>query len=136
MLTERHFSGAPWEPEVGYCRAIRKGDHIAVSGTVGLRDDGSVPEGAYEQAATAIARAMAAVAALGGGPGDVIRTRMYATHPVRDFAEIARAHREVFENHPPATSLIGVASLVSPHFLFEIEVEAFAAAAGEREPRS
>lgn len=126
MLTERHFSGTPWEPEVGYCRAIRAGAHISVSGTVGLLDDGSVPEGAYAQAAAAITRAVAAVEALGAGRKDVVRTRMYATHPVRDFAEIARAHREVFDAHPPATSLIGVSSLVAPEFLFEIEVEAIA----------
>lgn len=131
MVTERHFSGTPWEPEVGYCRAIRRGEPIAVSGTVGLRDDGSVPEGAYEQAAAAIARAMAAVEALGGGPDGVARTRMYATHPERDYADIARAHREVFESHPPATTLVGVAALVAPEFLFEIEIDAAVSAPEE-----
>lgn len=128
MRIERVFSGTPWEPEVGYCRAIRKGDHIAVSGTVGLRDDGSVPEGAYDQAAAAIVRAMAAVEALGGSPKDVVRTRMYATHPARDYADIARAHREAFENHPPATTLVGVSALVAPEFVFEIEMDAVVSA--------
>jgi isochorismate pyruvate lyase len=134
--TERHFSGTPWEPEVGYCRAIRRGEHIFVSGTVGLRDDGSVPEGAYEQAEAAIARAVAAIEALSGGLKDVVRTRMYATDPARDFADIARAHREAFGAHPPATSLIGVSSLVAPEFVFEIEVDAIVSAARPRATRS
>jgi enamine deaminase RidA (YjgF/YER057c/UK114 family) len=126
MSTLRHFSGSPWEPEVGYCRAIRAGGHISVSGTVGVGPDGRALDGAYAQAKAAIARAIEAVEALGGSPENVTRTRMFATDPVRDYREIARAHREVFEAHPPATSLIGVASLVSPEFVFEIEVEAVA----------
>lgn len=124
----RHFSETPWEPEVGYCRAIRVGSHISVSGTVGIGPDGRAPEGAYAQATAAIARAIAAVEALGGTRQDVVRTRMFATDPVGDLAEIARAHREAFGAHPPVTSLIGTTALVAPEFSFEIEIEADTAA--------
>ena len=128
MSVTRHFSDTPWEPEVGYCRAIRVGSRISVSGTVGIGPDGHAPQGVYAQAAAAIAHAVAAVEALGGTREDVVRTRMFATDPVGDLAEIARAHREAFGAHPPATSLLGVAALVAPEFVFEIEIEADTAA--------
>jgi enamine deaminase RidA (YjgF/YER057c/UK114 family) len=126
MSTLRHFSGTPWEPEVGYCRAIRAGAHISVSGTVGTGPDGQALDGAYAQAKAAIARALEAVKDLGGSAENVTRTRMFATNPIRDYEEIAQAHREVFAAYPPATSLIGVASLVAPEFVFEIEIDALA----------
>jgi isochorismate pyruvate lyase len=120
----RHFTDTPWEPEVGFCRAIRAGSRIHVSGTVGIGPDGRAPEGAYAQAAAAIARAIAAVEALGGSRRDIVRTRMFSTDPAGDLADIAGAHREAFGAHPPATSLIGASALVAPDFTFEIEVEA------------
>ena len=128
MSVERHFSGTPWESEVGYCRAVRVGSHISVSGTVGIGPDGHAVEGVSAQATAAIARAVSAVEALGGTRRDVVRTRMFATDPVGDFAEIAAAHREAFGANPPVTSLIGASSLVTPEFVFEIEVEADTAA--------
>jgi isochorismate pyruvate lyase len=124
MPVTRHYTDTPWEPEVGFCRAIRAGSRIHVSGTVGIGPDGRAPDGTYAQATAAIARAIAAVEALGGSRADVVRTRMFATHPVRDLPDIARAHREAFGAHPPATSLIGISALVAPEFTFEIEVEA------------
>lgn len=124
VTVERHFTDTPWEPAVGYCRAVRSGTRIHVSGTVGIGPGGEVPEGAYEQARAAFARAVEAVEALGGARRDVVRTRMFATHPRRDLEEIGRAHREAFGAHPPATSLLGVSELVDPAFLVEVEVEA------------
>ena len=124
MPVTRHFTDTPWEPQVGFCRAIRSGSRIHVSGTVGIGPDGRAPDGTYAQARAAIARAVAAVEALGGTRGDVVRTRMFATDPVGDLQDIARAHREAFGATPPATSLIGTSALVAPEFTFEIEVEA------------
>jgi enamine deaminase RidA (YjgF/YER057c/UK114 family) len=126
---QRHFTDTSWESQVGYCRALRVGTHILVSGTVGVGPDGRALDGAYAQAAGAIARAIEAVEGLGGSVSDVVRTRMFALDPVRDFEEISRAHREAFGAHPPATSLIGAAALVSPEFLFEIEIDAITSAA-------
>ncbi|MEW6582707.1 MAG: Rid family hydrolase [Actinomycetota bacterium] len=130
MDVERHFTHTPWEPRVGYCRAIRVGTGIHVSGTVGVDPDGRAPAGAYAQAALAIARVVGAVEALGGTRRDIVRTRMFATHPARDLDEIARAHREAFADHPPATSLLGVSQLVEPGLLVEIEAEAEVGAGG------
>ena len=124
MTARRHFSGTPWEPVAGYCRAIRVGDRIHVSGTVGLGADGRPPEGAGAQAELAFARVVEAVEALGGSRRDIVRTRMFATHPQRDFEAIARAHRDAFGESPPATSLLGVSALVEPGLLVEVEAEA------------
>ena len=124
MTVQRHFTDTPWEPEVGFCRAIRAGSRILVSGTVGLGPDGRAPDGAYAQAQAAIGCVIAAVEALGGTRKDVVRTRMFSTDPQEHLPEIARAHREAFGASPPATSLIGTTALVAPEFVFEIEAEA------------
>ena len=121
----RVFSGAPWEKTVGYCRAIRAGDHVYVSGTAPVAEDGGVfaPGDAYAQAKRCFEIALAAMAKLGAGPRHVVRTRMYVTDISR-WADYGRAHGEVFGEHPPATAMVEVAALIDPAMLVEVEVDA------------
>jgi enamine deaminase RidA (YjgF/YER057c/UK114 family) len=122
--TRRHGSGTPWEDEVGYCRALRRGDVIVVSGTLGVDGEGRPAGDAHGQARAALDRIVAAVEALGGRREDIVRTRMFATAPSRDWAALARAHREVFAAHPPASTLVGTSGLVVPGCVVEIEADA------------
>jgi enamine deaminase RidA (YjgF/YER057c/UK114 family) len=124
----RHFSGSPWEPEVGYCRALRRGDLVFVSGTAPVEEGGGVhaPGDAYAQARRCLEIAVRALAALGARPSDVVRTRMYVTDASR-WREIGRAHREVLGAHPPAATLVEVKALVDPAMLVEVELDAVVA---------
>ena len=124
----RHFSGARWEPEVGYCRALRRGNLVFVSGTAPLAAGGGVhaPGDAYAQARRCLEIALEALAALGASAPDVVRTRMYVTDASR-WREVGRAHREVFGADPPAATLVEVRALVDPGMLVEIEVDAVVA---------
>jgi len=121
----RHFSGSPWEPEVGYCRALRRGSLIFVSGTAPVDPGGGVHAAgdAYAQARRCLAIVVEALRALGASPADVVRTRMYVTDASR-WREIGRAHREVFSKHPPAATMVEVRALIHPDMLVEIEAEA------------
>jgi enamine deaminase RidA (YjgF/YER057c/UK114 family) len=121
---QRHFTGTRFEPAVGYCRAIRVGERILVAGTLGLDAEDEPAGDAYEQARAAIARIVGAIEALGGSAADVVRTRMFATHPQRDWDAFARAHREAFGEHPPVTAMIGTPELAVPGCVIEIEAEA------------
>jgi len=125
MPVERHFSGAPWEHAVGYCRAVRAGDLVFVSGTAPVAAEGGVaaPGDPYGQARRCIEIVAEALSALGAGLADVVRTRMYVTDASR-WAEYGRAHREAFGAHPPATAMIEVKGLVDPAMLVEIEADA------------
>lgn len=116
-------SGSPWEPAVGYCRAVRSGDLITVSGTVGINADGSYPPTAGGQARRALAIIRAALEALGGRVEHVVRTRMYVTD-IASFEEVGRAHGEVFGAIRPATSMVEVSRLVDEAALVEIEADA------------
>jgi enamine deaminase RidA (YjgF/YER057c/UK114 family) len=124
---KRIASGAPWEPIVGYSRAVRAGDWIAVSGTTSFDESGQiVGKGQmYVQARQAIANIAAALERAGAGLGDVIRTRIFVTD-IERFPEIARAHRESFGGAPPAATAVEVRRLVHPDMMIEIEVDAFA----------
>ena len=125
MSFERVSSGAPWEEEVGYCRALRAGAQIFVSGTAPVAPDGSTfaPGDAYAQAKRCLEIALAALAQLGAGAPDVVRTRMFVTDISR-WQEFGRAHGEVFRDHRPATSMVEVRALIDPEMLIEIEMEA------------
>jgi isochorismate pyruvate lyase len=126
---QRIHTGAPWEKAVGYCRAVRNGRIIAVSGTAPVGVDGktvAVGDG-YGQARRCLEIALGALAALGAGPGDVVRTRMLVTDITR-WAEYGRAHAEVFGATPPATSMVEVRALIAPDMLIEIELDAVAPA--------
>ncbi len=124
----RVFSGAPWEAQVGYCRAVRAGGHVYVSGTAPVADDGSVfaPGDAYAQAKRCFDIVIRALVALGAGPEHVVRTRMYVTD-ARLWREFGRAHAEAFGAHPPATAMVEVKGLIDPAMLIEVEVDAVAA---------
>ncbi|MEM0962031.1 MAG: RidA family protein [Bacteroidota bacterium] len=111
-------SGAPWEAAYGYCRAVRIGDTIAVSGTTAPGDD------ARAQTLAALSVALDAVFQLGGEPSDVIRTRMYVTDIARDAEAVGRAHATVFGDSPPAATMVEVSRLIDDHLLVEIELDA------------
>lgn len=121
------FSGTPWEPIVGYARAVQVGETIHVSGTTGTDPSGKVlaPGDVYAQSVQTIRNIENALKRLGVGLEHVVRTRIYLTQIDR-WEEAARAHLEFFGEIHPATTLIGVARLVDPEMLVEIEAEAVA----------
>jgi enamine deaminase RidA (YjgF/YER057c/UK114 family) len=121
------FSGTPWEPKVGYARAVLVGETVHVSGTTGTDPSGKVlaPGDAYAQTVQAIRNIENALKRLGMGLEHVVRTRIYLTQ-IERWEEVAKAHSEFFGEIHPATSLIGVARLVDPEMLVEIEAEAVA----------
>jgi len=125
MEFQRVFTGAPWEGRVGYCRAVRAGDRIAVTGTVAVDEAGNpvAPGDGYAQAKRGLEIVLAALRKLGAGPEHVIRTRMFVTDISR-WEEYGRAHGEVFRDHPPATTMVEVRALIRPEFLIEIEADA------------
>ena len=118
-------SGAPWEPLVGYSRAVRVGNFVAVSGTAAVGDDGQVigVGDAYVQAQRCIDVIRAALEQAGGGLEHVVRTRIFVTD-IELWSEIARAHQEAFAEIGPATSMVEVTRLIDPEMLVEIEADA------------
>jgi len=126
MPPTRVFSGAPWESKVGYCRAVRAGRHIFVSGTAPIDDEGQVsaPGDGYRQARRCLEIIERALRELGCGRESVVRTRMFVTDIAR-WEDYGRAHGEFFADHPPATSMVEVRSLVHKDMLIEIEADAF-----------
>lgn len=129
MKTKRSkiFSGTPWEPKMGYARAVLVGETVHVSGTTGTDPSGKVlaPGDAYAQTVQAIRNIESALTRLGLGLEHVVRTRVYVTQ-IERWEEVAKAHAEFFGEVHPATSLIGVARLIDPEMLVEIEAEAVA----------
>ena len=125
MRRERHSSGSPWEPVVGYSRAVRAGDLIVVAGTTASDEQGQVvgKDDPYRQTHVILAKIDRALQALGATLEDVIRTRIYVTDIDR-WEEVGRAHREVFGAIRPAATMVEVRRLVGPEMLVEIEVEA------------
>jgi enamine deaminase RidA (YjgF/YER057c/UK114 family) len=130
MKVQRHFTGSPWEPKVGYCRAVRAGDLVFVSGTAPVAKGGGVeaPGDPYRQARRCFEIAVEALRALGAGPEHAVRTRMYVSDASR-WEEFGRAHAEAFGAHPPAATMIAVKGFVDPAMMIEVEVDAVAPAA-------
>ena len=118
-------SGAPWEPLVGYSRAVRVGNIVAVSGSAAVDVDGQlVGEGdAYAQAIQCIRVIADALDKAGASLENVVRTRMFVTD-IELWPEIARAHQEAFGDIAPATSMVEVSRLIDPAMLVEIEADA------------
>lgn len=124
---DRHGSGAPWEPVVGYARVVRAGAHVWVSGCTAVGPGGTVVgETPGEQMRQALANLTSALAQVGATAEDVVRTRMFVTDISR-WEEVGRAHGEVFADVRPATSMVQVAALIDPRMLVEIEADAFVA---------
>ena len=124
---QRVFTGAPWESRVGYCRALRAGNAIFVTGTAPVAEGGGVhaPGDAYEQTRRCLEIITRALSQLGVGLETVVRTRLLVTDISR-WEEYGRAHREAFGEHPPTTTMVEVKALIDPAMLIEIEVDAIA----------
>lgn len=116
-------SGSKWEPIMGYSRAVRSGNTIAVTGCVGINADGSYDPSLAAQTARSLAIIRAAIEALGGQIEHVIRTRMFVTD-VSKWEEVARVHGDVFKDIRPATTIVEVARLIDEHAQIEIEADA------------
>jgi enamine deaminase RidA (YjgF/YER057c/UK114 family) len=125
MQFQRAYSGAPWEARVGYCRALRAGDHIYVTGTAPVDEDGKThaPGDAYAQTLRCFEIIQRALQELGADLDCVVRTRMFVTNISR-WEEYGRAHAHFFAAHPPTTTMVEVKSLIDPQMLIEIEADA------------
>jgi enamine deaminase RidA (YjgF/YER057c/UK114 family) len=124
MKRENILTGSPWEDKMGYCRAVRIGNIVEVSGTVAIVDGEKVKaDDAYAQTLNILERVEKVLEDLNVGMKDVIRTRIFTTD-VSTFEDVAKAHATFFKDIKPTTGFYGINQLVAPEYLVEIEFTA------------
>lgn len=122
-MRRRVASGSPFEARIGFSRAVRHGDRIAVSGTGPIQPDGSCHPDPQAQAERCLAIILDALSVMGARAEDVVRTRMYLVDAT-DWEAVGRAHAAVFGETRPAATMVVVAALLDPRWRVEIEAEA------------
>lgn len=125
MTFKRVFTETPWETKVGYCRVLKAGDHVYVTGTAPVQNGKTyAPGNGYAQARKCLEIIKDSLAKIDVPMSKVVRTRMFVTD-ISKWQEFGKAHAEFFSEHPPTTSMLEVKGLIDPDMLIEIEADAY-----------